>query len=63
MQCLVMKRIILVQKEIAEEQFKVLCRFVNAIFQIIIVCPDQRIPKIPCILGKNIICHVKAQRT
>ena len=63
MQCPVMKRMILVQNEIAEEQFKVLCRFVNAIFQIIIVCPDQRIPKIPCILGENIICHVKTQRT
>lgn len=27
--------------EIVQEYFKVFCRFMNAIFQIVIVCPDQ----------------------
>ena len=36
MQCPVMKRIVLIQEEIAEEQFKELCCFVNAIFQIVL---------------------------
>ena len=63
MQCPVMKRIAFIQKEIAKEQFKVLCCFVNAIFQIVIVCPNERITEIPCILGKNVICHVKPQRS
>ena len=62
MQCPVMKRIALIQEEIAKEQFKELCRCVNTIFQIIIVCPDEWIPKIPGVLGKNIICHIKAKR-
>lgn len=57
-----MKRIALIQEEIAKEQFKELCRFMNTIFQIIIVCPDELIPKIPGVLGKNIICHIKSKR-
>lgn len=34
----------------------------DTIFQIIIVCPDEGIPKIPRILGKNIIRHIKTER-
>ena len=56
-----MKRMIFVQQKIAKEQFKVFCRFMNAIFQIIIVCSDQRIPKIPCVLRKNVIRYIKTQ--
>lgn len=61
-QCPIMKRMVLVQKEIAKEYFKKLRRFMNTVFQVIVVCPDQRIPKIPCILSKNVVRHVKAQR-
>ena len=57
-----MKRMILAQKEIAEEYLKKLCRLVNAVFQVIVICPDQRIPKIPRILGKNVVRYIKAQR-
>jgi len=57
-----MQRMILVQQEIAEEYFKEFRRFVNAVLQVIVICPDQRITKIPSILSKNIVCHIKAQR-
>lgn len=62
MQCPVMQRIVFIQQEIAKERFKVLCRLMNAFFQVVIVCPDQRITKIPRIFGKNIVCYIKAQR-
>ena len=61
-QCPVMQRMILVQQEIAEEYFKEFRRFVNAVLQVIVICPDQRITKIPSILSKNIVCHIKTQR-
>ena len=60
MQCPIMKRIILIQQEITKENFEVLRRFVNAVLQVIVICPDQRITKIPGILSKNIVCHIKA---
>ena len=56
-----MKRIALIQEEIAKEQFKELCRFMNTIFQIIIVCPNKRVPEIPCMFSENIVCYVKAK--
>ena len=62
MQCPVMQRMFLVQQEIAKEHLKELRRFVNAVFQVIVICPDQWIPKIPSVLSKNIVCHIKAQR-
>ena len=57
-----MQRMVLVQQEIAKEHLKELRRFVNAVLQVIVICPDQRITKIPSILSKNIVCHIKAQR-
>ena len=33
----------------------------DAVFQVIVVCSDQRITEIPRILGKNIICSFKTQ--
>lgn len=50
-----MKRMILIQQEITKENFEVLRRFVNAVLQVIVICPDQRITKIPGILSKNIV--------
>ena len=40
-QCPVMKRMILIQQKISQESLKVLRGFMNAVFQIIIICPDQ----------------------
>lgn len=34
----------------------------NTVFQVIIVCPNQRITEIPRVLSKDIVCHIKAQR-
>lgn len=62
MQLSVAKRMVLVQEKVAEEPLKILRRLVNAIFQVIIIRPDKGIPKIPCVLGKNIIRDVEAQR-
>ena len=59
-QYLVMKRVTLVQQEIAEKHFEELRRFMNTILQAII-CPDQLIPKIPRVLGKNVIRYIKFQ--
>ena len=58
-----MKWMILVQQEILEKQLKEFRRLMNAIFQVIVICSDQCIPKIPCILSKNVICYVKTKRT
>ena len=57
-----MKRMILVQQEIAKKYLKKLCRFINAVFQVILVRPYQCISKIPCIFGKNIVCDIESQR-
>jgi len=62
MQCPVMQKMILVQQEIAEKGFKVFCRFMNPVFQVIVIYPDQRITKISSILSKNIVYHIKTQR-
>lgn len=63
MQCPIMKWMILVQQEILEKQLKEFRRLMNAIFQVIIICSDKCIPKIPCMLSKNVVCHIKTQRT
>ena len=63
MQRPVLKRMTLIQEKIPQENFKIFCRLINAIFQVIVICPDQRIPKISGMLSKNIICHIEAKST
>lgn len=59
----VMKWMIFIQKKVLKKHFKILRCLMYSIFQVIIICPDQRVTKIPGILSKNIICHIKAQCT
>ncbi|MBE5705099.1 MAG: hypothetical protein EGS62_13070 [Ruminococcus sp.] len=57
----IMKLIFLVQKQIFEKCFQILCCFVNAFLQIRIICTDKCISEIPRIFRKNIIGRRKAQ--
>ena len=56
-----MKRILLSEQKILKEHLQKLCCFMDTVFQIIIVCPDKRIAEIPCVLCKDIVCHVETQ--
>ena len=62
MQKPVVKRVIFVQQEVANENLKVFRCSVETVFQIVIICPDKRVSEIPCILGENLVCHVKTER-
>ena len=51
----IMKLIFLVQKQISEKRFQILCCFVNTFLQVRIVCTDKCVSEIPRISRKNII--------
>ena len=54
--------IMLSHQEITEESFKKLWIFVNSFLQIVVICTNQSIPKIPGIFSKNIVVYIKSQR-
>ena len=47
---------------VSMKHLKELRRLMNTILQVIVICPDQCVPKIPCVLSKNVVRYVKAQR-
>ena len=51
----IMELIFLVQKQISEKRFQILCCFVNTFLQVRIVCTNKCISEIPRIFRKNII--------
>ena len=57
-----MKRMLLVQQKVPQEQLQKLRRLMNAVFQIVIVCPDEGITEVPGVFCKNIVSHIKAER-
>ena len=58
----IMKLIFLVQKQISEKRFQILCCFVNTFLQVRIVCTDKCVSEIPRIFRKNIIWYIVAQQ-
>ena len=46
------KFIFLIQKQISQEQLKILCCLMNTFLQICIVCPDKSISEIPDVFRK-----------
>ena len=57
----IMKFIFLVQKQISEKRFQILCCFVNTFLKVRIVCTNKCISEIPRIFRKNIIGCREAQ--
>ena len=57
----IVKLIFLVQKQISEKRFQILCCFVNIFLQIRVVRTNKCISKIPRIFRKNIIGCRKAK--
>ena len=49
----IMKLIFLVQKQISEKRFQILCCFVNTFLQVRIVCTDKCVSEIPRIFRKR----------
>ena len=60
-QCPVMKSMFLVQQQIPQKKFHVLRCFTDAVFQIIIVSPYKGVSEVPCIIGKNVVGHIKSK--
>lgn len=49
------------QNQIAEEQFQELCCGMNAVLQIVIICPYQSIAEIPRVLLKSIVIYFETE--
>ena len=58
----VLKRIVFAEQEIPQKQFEKLGGFMDAFFQIVVVCANHRISKIPSVLRKNVVGHIKAEK-
>ena len=61
MQCPVMKRMFFIQQKISQEQLQKLRGLMDAVFYVVIVCPDKGIAEIPCLLSKDIVCYIKTE--
>ena len=53
--------VVCAEQEICEKQFQKLCCGMNALLQIIIVCPDQRVAEIPRVFAERIVIDAESE--
>ena len=51
--------VLLAEQEVSQEQFQILGRFMDALFEIRIIGTHHRVTEIPGVFGKNVIGHIE----